>query len=122
MKGIPAILLEAVDVRDPVEVGANETYVITVTNQGSAMDTNIKIVCTLGAQQEYVSSTGPTTASVDGKTVTFALLASLAPKAKTTYKVVAKGIKAGDVRFKVQLTSDQLKVPVQETESTNIYE
>ena len=49
-------------------------------------------------------------------------LASLAPKAKTTYKVVAKGIKAGDIRFKVQLTGDQTKVPVEETEGTNIYE
>jgi len=122
VKGIPAILLETVDVADPIEVGANTTYVITVTNQGSAVGTNIKIVCILPAQQDYVSATGPTSASVDGKTVTFASLASLAPKAQTTYRVVAKGTESGDARFKVQLTSDQLTVPVDETESTNIYE
>ena len=34
---------------------------------------------------------------------------------------IAKGVKAGDVRFKVSLISDQVKIPVEETESTHIY-
>lgn len=122
IKGIPAILLEAIDLKDPIEVGANETYVITVTNQGSADDTNIKIVCEFPDQQEYVSSEGPTRATVDGRKVTFAPLKSLAPKAKVTYRVVLKGVRTGNIRFKVTLTSGELTVPVQETESTNIYD
>jgi uncharacterized repeat protein (TIGR01451 family) len=121
VRGIPAILLECVDEADPIEVGSRETYTITVTNQGTAADTNIVIKCTLPAEQEYVSATGPTKETVKARTVTFAPLKSLAPKARATYKVVAKGVKAGDVRFAVSLTSDQLKTPVEETESTNIY-
>jgi uncharacterized repeat protein (TIGR01451 family) len=122
VKGIPAILLECVDERDPIEIGANETYVITVTNQGSAVGTNIRVTCTLPAEQTYVSSDGPTRATADGKTVTFAPLARLAPKAKATYRVVVKGTKTGDVRFAVELTSDQMTSPAGETESTHIYE
>jgi len=121
VKGIPAILLECVDLEDPIELNAKETYVIVVTNQGTAVGTNIVIECTLPDEQAFVSATGPTKTTIKGKTITFAPLKSLAPKAKTTYRVVVKGIKAGDVRFKVSLTSDQMTSPAGETESTHIY-
>jgi len=121
IQGIPAILLECIDEADPVQVGSNETYVITVLNQGSAVDTNIVITCTLPPQQQFVSADGPTRGTAEGQTVTFAPLKSLAPKATATYKVVAKATGAGDVRFAISLTSDQLDRPVKETESTNQY-
>ena len=54
--------------------------------------------------------------------VTFAPLARLAPQAKAEYRVIVKGTKAGDVRFKVDLISDQMTSPASETESTHIYE
>jgi uncharacterized repeat protein (TIGR01451 family) len=121
VKGIPAILLECVDDPDPIEINGRVTYTITVLNQGSAVGTNIVIECTLPPEQEHVSSTGPTKAKTDGKMVTFAPLASLAPKATAVYKVTVKGVGEGDVRFRVQLESDQIKTPVMETESTHIY-
>lgn len=121
VRGIPAILLECVDEADPIEVGNQETYTITVTNQGSAPDTSIVIKCTLPAEQEYVSAQGPTKHTAEGKVVTFTPLATLAPKAQATYKVVVKALKAGDVRFAVSLNSDQLQTPVSETEATQQY-
>ncbi len=122
VKGIPAILLECVDLADPIEVGAQETYVITVTNQGSADGTNIVVACTVPPEEQFVSASGPTKEAVRRGQVTFAPLKSLAPKAKATYRVVVKGAKPGDVRFKVSLTSDQMTSPAGETESTHIYE
>ena len=122
VKGIPAILLEVVDLEDPIEVGDNETYVITATNQGSAPGTNIVIKCVLEGNAQYISSSGTTTGRAAAQTVTFAPLASLAPKDKAAWKVVVKAMKAGDVRFKVQMTSDQISRPVDETEATNFYE
>ena len=121
VKGIPAILLECVDIEDPIETGSQETYVITVTNQGSAVGTNIVIECTLPPEQGFVSATGPTQGKAKGKAVTFAPLKSLAPKAEAVYRVVTKGLKAGDTRFKVALTSDQMATPAEETESTHIF-
>lgn len=121
VQGIPAILLEVVDIEDPIEVGTDVTYEIKVTNQGSAVGTNIVIACELPSQQRLVSADGPTASSSSGQQVVFAPLPSLAPRAVATYRVRASGIEAGDLRFKVNMTSDQLTEPVTETESTHVY-
>ena len=120
--GIPAVLLEVIDVDDPIEVGNNETYVIIATNQGSSPDTNIRIVCILEDNVQYISSSGATRGTIAGNTVTFAPLRSLAPKAKATWRVTVKALKAGDVRFTTVMNTDQLTRPVQETEATHLYE
>jgi len=119
--GIAAILLEVIDLDDPIEVGSNETYVISVTNQGSAVGTNVRVVATLPAEMDYVSSSGPTRAGVNGKIITFIPLARLEPKSTVKYKVFTKGIIAGDLRFHIRLESDQMSSPVMETESTHVY-
>ncbi|MHC4372037.1 MAG: hypothetical protein ACYSW8_30900, partial [Planctomycetota bacterium] len=51
VRGIPAVLMEVVDVDDPVRVGERGTYVIRVKNQGSAPATNIRVTCIL---EDYV--------------------------------------------------------------------
>ncbi|MCA9275366.1 MAG: DUF11 domain-containing protein [Phycisphaerales bacterium] len=122
VKGIPAILLEVVDITDPVEVGQQTTYVITVTNQGSAADNNIRIVATLPAEQSFVSATGATNGTANGKTVTFAPSGSLAPGAAITWRVTVRADAAADSRFRVEMTSANLTSEVIETEATNLYE
>lgn len=119
--GIPAILLEVIDITDPVEVGTNTTYVITATNQGSSPGTNIKIVATLESGMEFVSCSGATNGALAENIVSFQPLSSLAPGAKATWRVVVKAKDADDKRFKVSMTSSELKRPVEETESTNFY-
>lgn len=119
--GIPAILLEVVDLDDPIEVGSPETYEIRVTNQGSADGTNIRLVCTIEESQEFLSATGPTPIQTAGRTLTSEPLPVLAPKAKAAWRVTVRASTAGDVRFAVQLTSDQIERPVEETEATHQY-
>jgi len=119
--GIAAVLLEVVDVHDPIEVGGQETYIITATNQGSSPDTNVQITCTLEPAQQYVSSSGVTTATVQGNTIRFAPLPTLAPKAKATWQVVVKALKPGDIRFTVSMKTDELDRSVDETEATQQY-
>jgi uncharacterized repeat protein (TIGR01451 family) len=122
--GIPALLLECVDVSDPIAVGDEETYVITVTNQGTAKATNLVIVCTVPAEAQFVSATGPTNDTVNGKVVTFGTLDELAPKDSATFRVTVVGIKAGDSRFMVTLDAAEIDDdnPVRETESTRFYD
>ena len=121
--GIPAVLLEVIDLVDPVEIGEQTTYRITATNQGSAMGTNIAITCMLESNEQFVDCgnciTEPT---VNGNVVSFAPLATLAPKAEATWEVVVKAVSSGDVRFKVTMNTDQINRPVEETESTHLYE
>jgi hypothetical protein len=57
-----------------------------------------------------------------GKTVSFAPLRTLESKGKATWRVIVRGVKAGDVRFKVTMSSDQLVIPVEQTEATHVYE
>jgi len=120
--GIPAILLEVIDIKDPVQIGKETTYVIAATNQGSAIGTNIKIECMLENNMEYVSSSGATIGTLEGDTIRFAALKNLNPKAKATWNVVVKAVKEGDVRFKVTMNTEQLQRPVEETEATRLYE
>ncbi len=42
--GIAAVMLEVIDIEDPIPVGDTATYLITATNQGSAPQTNMKVV------------------------------------------------------------------------------
>lgn len=120
--GIPGVLLEVGDVDDPVQVNGTATYVVTVTNQGFAASTNIRIACTLEENMRYASSGGASAGTLEGNTITFAPLATLAPKAKATWTVVVTAVKAGDVRFKATMNTDQLARPVEETEATRIYD
>lgn len=122
VEGIPAILLEVIDVEDPIQVGGTEKYYITVTNQGSAPDMNIIIKAGFEDQLDYVSSNGPTAAVRESaKSVEFAPLASLGVGQKATWEVVTVAKSEGDHRTSVKLTSDMLSRSVDETESTHVY-
>ncbi|MFI4897876.1 MAG: hypothetical protein ACIARR_08625 [Phycisphaerales bacterium JB059] len=121
-KGIPAILLEVVDSPDPIQVGETTTYTITATNQGFALDTNVRIICTIPGNQEYVSSAGATTGTLRGNTLTFAPLPRLEAKQRATWTVTVRATGEESVRFGVSMASDQLQgEPVRETEATNQY-
>lgn len=121
LQGIPGILLEVVDTMDPVEIGESGTYVITVTNQGTAADTNIKITCMMEEGMEYLDSTGPTTATLSGDQLMFGALASLAPKEQAQWRVNFKATSTGGKLFKTTMETSQLGRTVTETESTNLY-
>jgi uncharacterized repeat protein (TIGR01451 family) len=120
--GIPAVMLEVVDIEDPVRIGNRASYMISVTNQGSATSTNIRIACILEDNVQYVSSAGATAGSLVGDTVRFLPLGSLAPQDKAVWRVVVAAVRPGDVRFKVIMNSDELTRPVEEAEATHLYE
>ncbi len=121
ISGVSAILLETVDLADPIEVGEEVIYDIKVTNQGSVTGTNIRLVCHLPASQEFVSSTGATAAEARDRTITMDTLPVLAPKAVASWRVIVKALHPDDARFKVQLQSDQFEQPISEDESTQLY-
>jgi uncharacterized repeat protein (TIGR01451 family) len=116
--GIAAILLEKSDAPDPVSIGDTTTYTVKVTNQGTAADANVQIVVAIAPELEPVSSAE---GKIDGQIVTFPLLPKLAPKQAVTYKIVAKGVSAGDGHTEFILSSDVLKAPITAQESTTVY-
>ncbi len=120
-KGYPALLLEVIDSHDPLLVGEETTYVIQVTNQGTAADTNIDMKAVVPAGLELVSASGDTKGSISGNTVTFAPYAKLEAKEVIQFRVIAKATATGDKRFNAYMTSDLLKDPVPEEEATQVY-
>jgi uncharacterized repeat protein (TIGR01451 family) len=90
---IAAILLEKADDPDPVAIGCTTTYTVKVTNQGSADDSNVAVIVTIANELEPVSTSD---ATIAGQTVTLPVVPRLAAKQAVTYKIVAKGVKAGE--------------------------
>ena len=119
--GVYAVLVEVVDLEDPIEIGKTVTYVITVTNQGNQTGTGIRVLCTVPDSQEFVFGSGTTAVQAQGRTVTMSALPSLDGKAVATWRVTTKALRADDSRFKVEFTTDQFERPIRREESTRLY-
>jgi uncharacterized repeat protein (TIGR01451 family) len=119
--GVGALLLEVVDLDDPIEEGNETVYEIHVINQGTGPVTNLRLVATTPAGMIPREGKGPTNARIQGQQVVFEPLDKLASHADATYRVRVLCKTEGDWRFRVQMMSDQLTAPVLEEESTHIY-
>ncbi|MDB5308773.1 MAG: hypothetical protein JWO38_2975, partial [Gemmataceae bacterium] len=122
-EGVAAVRFEVVGLENPVAVGKEVTYEIRVMNQGTGPCSNVQLAAAMADGTEYVGATtgpGQTGAAVkpQGQQLLFDAIPSLGVKGETVYRVRVKGNVAGDLRFRVQLTCDQLKTPVVKEEST----
>jgi uncharacterized repeat protein (TIGR01451 family) len=124
IRGIPAVLLEVVDLVDPVEVGTQTTYKIIVTNQGSADDTNITMVVDLPPELTFVSAGGATQPSSTGQRTVFTPYGRLPAGAQIEWTIVAKANKAANIRSRFTMTTEETKARgvIEETESTTLYD
>lgn len=118
--GVTGVLVEVVDDPDPIQVDEFTTFTIRVTNQGSS-----KNIEQIAVKAMFPEQTDPVSASsggtVSGKTVTWPTVPTLAPKQSITYTIRAKGVKAGDSRIHVDVTTVGRQAPITELESTTIY-
>jgi uncharacterized repeat protein (TIGR01451 family) len=104
----PALLLSLVDRVDPVMVGNDEIYRVTVLNQGSGPDQNVKMICTIPEEFTFVEAQGDNPANADGQALTLGPIEKLAPGERAVWDVQVRAKKPGDVRMKVELSSDYL--------------
>jgi uncharacterized repeat protein (TIGR01451 family) len=123
VEGLSALLMELCDTDDPVEVGAETSYEIRVTNTGSKTETNLELVCTVPDKMEFRGAKSSTGCKyrVEGHDVIFEPLPRLAPRADAIYRVLVRGIAAGDLRFRARIRADGLTEPVLREESTKVY-
>lgn len=124
-EGVAAVRFEVIDVEDPVVTGKEAVYEIRVTNQGTGPCTNIQLAAAMAEGTEFVTATGgpnqQAQVKVQGQGLLFEPIVNLGVKGEVVYRVRIKGTAAGDHRFRVQLTCDQLKTPVIKEESTRFY-
>lgn len=121
VEGIAAILFQVADAEDPIAVDGETTYEIRVVNQGTKAAENVQVLAVLPEQMRPVAADGPTANTIEGNEIVFDRLARLAPKAETTYRVRVKGLEPGNQRVRVQLVSDDIRVPVTKEESTHVF-
>ncbi len=121
MFDVHSVLVEVVDLTDPVPVGDDVNYVIKITNQSDAVDTNLRLVCTVPDSQEFITGTGVTPVRTNGKTITMDIVPSLDPKAVATWQILTKALSVDDSRFKVEVSGDQFEEPIHREESTHLY-
>lgn len=123
VEGLSALLMELIDLDDPVEVGADTSYEIHVTNTGSKTETNLQLVCTIPDKMEFRGAKCPAGCRfhMEGKDVVFEALPKLAPRADAFYRVSVRGMAAGDLRFRARIKADGLTEPVLKEESTKVY-
>lgn len=116
-KGRPALEICFDSSDNPICVGETTRYKIVVQNKGQEYDTNVNVVATFPAELVPVDASGATNAQVNGQTVTFAPFANLAPRQTLEYYVTVKANGRGDLRPKVQVSSDFIKNPITQEES-----
>jgi uncharacterized repeat protein (TIGR01451 family) len=118
--GVTGVLVELVDNPDPIQIGETTTYTIKVTNQGSTrdiQDMNLKAIF----RDEIDPLTPSSGGTIAGKTVTWPTVASIPPKQSATFTVIGKGLKAGDHRLEIQVTTKGRTNPISSFESTTVY-
>lgn len=128
--GTSALHLDVRDTKDPIAVGEGTSYVITVDNQGSVPVTNVRVRVLVPAEMKLLRATGaakpPDAKDLPpptklGQELTFEVIKELPARQQARFEVFVEGVRAGDVRFNVELTADQLKSgPVTQQESTTV--
>ncbi len=119
--GTSSLVLEIVDLDDPVEVGTETAYEIRVRNEGTKAGKNIEITCDLPAGVELIAAKGPTGALVRNGQVVFKSLPRLPPNNTAIYRIHVTGKVEGNHRFRAQMASDSIQKPLIFEELTKFY-
>jgi uncharacterized repeat protein (TIGR01451 family) len=119
--GASALTLEVEDTMDPVEVGQETSYNVSVRNTGTDPVTRVQIVATVPEQMAVVRAAGASDHRKEGPKIIYEPL-TLSAGAQAQYRIDVKAERPGDVRFRVEMTADQLTAgPVLQEESTTVF-
>jgi uncharacterized repeat protein (TIGR01451 family) len=109
------------DEHDPIEVGAETTYVVTLTNSGSSAATDVQLRIGLPPQLQAIGGDGPTRVLVEAGQLKIDSLERLGAGEEAVYKLRVQGLEAGPQRLQVQLITAETPVAVTKEEITHVY-
>lgn len=108
------------DDADPIEIGSEATYEVTISNRGSRDDSNVRLQMMLPPGLELVASEAE--ASTDDRgLIAFAPTMSLPAGQDTVHRIRVRGVSQGTHIVKAIVTSAEATVPVTKEESTMVY-
>ena len=117
-KGRPALNVCIMDSDDPICIGEPTSYSVVLVNQGSEADSNVHVVLKFPDEITPVAALGDSVGTISGQTVTFAPYATMNPRQTLRYRVDARAKASGDARIIVEVSSDSIKMPITQQEST----
>jgi hypothetical protein len=100
---------------NPIKVGAETSFVITVSNAGPNPERKVTLMVKIPDLMQYVEGEqqNPTKVSVvDGQTIRFEPIAQLAAGEHLTFEIRAKASRAGDATLHAEVTSPTTMQPV----------
>jgi len=122
VESVAELQFTVTDEADPIEVGAETNYRITLTNSGSSAATNVQLAVSLPPELKPLGGDGPTRIAVDGDRLVIDSLARIGPGEEAVYRIKVQGGAAGHQRIQVQLITAETPVPVTREEVTRVYD
>jgi len=120
-EGAAGLTVDIDESDDPIEVGKEMSYTITVRNQGTQLATDVIVVATAPEQMNIVRGQGPSDNRKEFQKLIFQSLA-IPSGESARFVVTVRTLKPGDVRFRVDVSAKELTAgPVHREESTTIY-
>jgi uncharacterized repeat protein (TIGR01451 family) len=109
---------------NPVKVGTDVSFVITVSNAGPNPERKVALVVKFPDQMQYIegAAQNPTKVGVvDGQTVHFEPIAQLAAGEKVTFEIRGHATRAGDAALHTEATSSTTPQPVASDAKVTIF-
>ena len=119
--GIAALSYRMTALTDTVENGGEALFEIVLSNRGTKESKNVQLKVTLPEGMEAIEADGPTRYSPQEDGLTFLPLAKVAPKEDVTYKLKTRVARAGDLRLRAEVGSDDMDPLLKEEESVRVY-
>lgn len=120
--GVSAVVLEIVDMDDPVEVAGRTAYQLRVSNHGSIPARQVQVGAKVPSQLRVTDAIGPTAGDVRDSQVTFDTLDRLEPGETRVFQVFVECLEAGQATFRGFVRSDDQDQPTTVEELTRVYE
>ena len=92
IEGTASLVLEVVDLDDPVEIGRETAYEVIVSNEGSKEAQNVGLSVELPSHVELINVKGPSQHIAESGLVVFRSLPALAPGKTAVFQIFIKGV------------------------------
>ena len=121
IEGTASLVLEVLDLDDPVEIGRETAYEVRVRNEGSKQAQNVGLSFELPNGVKLINIKGPTKHIAESGLVVFKALPALEPGKTAIFQIHIQGADEGNHRVRARLTSDSIQEPLTVEELTRFY-
>lgn len=120
--GQAALTLDIADPAREVPVGRRGVVKLTVSNRGNGPATRVEVSITGTEELTLHGGQGPggSSARVDGKTVTFPMVESIAPGTTAEFLIDIEAAKAGPARLTAEARADHLTRPLRDEQPVRV--